>query len=381
MVQQHGWTEDRLSHITDLFYRSLTDSQAWQSALDALTALFPNGKGVLLIHDAAASRGAFALASGIDPATNALYNAYYNTVNSWMPGAAARPVGVGVRAEHMLLRQQLLRTEFYADWLRPQGIITGVGLTVSRQRNRSFLLSICGADADHESWNAGAGLLSALNPHLSRIVEMHRLAGASGLDESRVDPLLAATDSALLAVGDGRRLLWSNAPGARLADTGEIVRIAPDGSVRLLQPEANDLLGRMLAGSWLDDALPRSASFGMRTAGGKRFRIDLANASRSPLERHLRGACAFVLARREPMRRADLPGEMRIRFGLTPREIDIAVALGEGRSIASIAEGLSLAKETVRVHVKSIFAKLGVRRQSEVVSTVYGLLVGDDGGG
>ena len=81
------------------------------------------------------------------------------------------------------------------------------------------------------------------------------------------------------------------------------------------------------------------------------------------------------------MRRADLPGEMRIRFGLTPRETDIAVALGGGRSIASIAEGLSLAKETVRVHVKSIFAKLGVRRQSEVVSTVYGLLVGDDGGG
>jgi DNA-binding CsgD family transcriptional regulator len=50
-------------------------------------------------------------------------------------------------------------------------------------------------------------------------------------------------------------------------------------------------------------------------------------------------------------------------YGLTPRESQVAVLLGEGAGPASIAHSLQLGLGTVRNHLKSIFLKTGSRTQ------------------
>jgi DNA-binding CsgD family transcriptional regulator len=54
-------------------------------------------------------------------------------------------------------------------------------------------------------------------------------------------------------------------------------------------------------------------------------------------------------------------------FGLTAGEIHVAERLLTGRTPAEIAEDLALAMSTVRSHLKSIFAKTGTSRQSDLV--------------
>lgn len=59
---------------------------------------------------------------------------------------------------------------------------------------------------------------------------------------------------------------------------------------------------------------------------------------------------------------------LRELFDLTPRESGVAVALTQGKSLGHIAGDLQISQETVRVHLRNIFAKTGTARQGELIS-------------
>jgi DNA-binding NarL/FixJ family response regulator len=61
--------------------------------------------------------------------------------------------------------------------------------------------------------------------------------------------------------------------------------------------------------------------------------------------------------------------EMRERAGLTPRERDVLLLLGEGLDPTAIARELIMSIHTARGHVKNIMMKLGVHSQLEAVVT------------
>ena len=52
---------------------------------------------------------------------------------------------------------------------------------------------------------------------------------------------------------------------------------------------------------------------------------------------------------------------------LTPREREVLVLIGIGRSNAEIAEELVLGEGTVKTHVGHVFAKLGLRDRAAAV--------------
>jgi DNA-binding CsgD family transcriptional regulator len=70
-------------------------------------------------------------------------------------------------------------------------------------------------------------------------------------------------------------------------------------------------------------------------------------------------------------------------YGLTPAEARVADAIADGLSLAEIAERFGVARGTVKNQLKEVFAKVGVRRQAELVRAVSRLtpLSDDERGG
>ena len=58
------------------------------------------------------------------------------------------------------------------------------------------------------------------------------------------------------------------------------------------------------------------------------------------------------------------------RFDLTPRERDVFVLIARGRTLGVISRELNIAEGTARTHMGHIYAKLGVRRQQELIDLV-----------
>jgi DNA-binding CsgD family transcriptional regulator len=59
---------------------------------------------------------------------------------------------------------------------------------------------------------------------------------------------------------------------------------------------------------------------------------------------------------------------LRRCFGLSAAEVKLALGLANGKSLEELAEGLAITKDTARHQLKSVFLKLDVHRQSELVA-------------
>ena len=60
-------------------------------------------------------------------------------------------------------------------------------------------------------------------------------------------------------------------------------------------------------------------------------------------------------------------------LGLTPAESRVAVALATGQTVAGIAHAQGCAESTVRTHLKRLYRKQGIRRQTELVRRLLSL--------
>jgi len=71
----------------------------------------------------------------------------------------------------------------------------------------------------------------------------------------------------------------------------------------------------------------------------------------------------------DPAECAD-PGEVRVRFGLTRREAEVAVLLARRRSNPEVAEALGISLATARHHVEAVLRKLGVGSRNGVAAAL-----------
>ncbi|HEX7036337.1 MAG TPA: helix-turn-helix transcriptional regulator [Pseudomonadales bacterium] len=85
-------------------------------------------------------------------------------------------------------------------------------------------------------------------------------------------------------------------------------------------------------------------------------------------------ARAVVVVRGPLGEPSDLAEALRGAWGLTRAEADVALMLARGRSTAEIAEARDVSVGTVRIQSKSIYAKVGVKRQAELGARLRPLL-------
>jgi len=63
-----------------------------------------------------------------------------------------------------------------------------------------------------------------------------------------------------------------------------------------------------------------------------------------------------------------------MRLGLTAAEVEVCACLVGGAALSAIAKARAVGAETIRSQAKSIYAKLGVRGQSELAARFVGML-------
>ena len=100
---------------------------------------------------------------------------------------------------------------------------------------------------------------------------------------------------------------------------------------------------------------------------GRRLREILV--SHNPAIKAKVAVLAAVVQRRDHDRRIWI-SEL---YGLTPTEARLAVHVADGGAVAAFASENGVAVGTVRTHLKAVFAKTGIHRQSDLVRLIVGL--------
>ncbi|MDQ2803309.1 MAG: helix-turn-helix transcriptional regulator [Pseudomonadota bacterium] len=266
------------------------------------------------------------------------YTDYYHTVDVLVhEGARREPElrGRVLRERDIVDEATWLGSEGYNDFCAPNGIgqILTAPLARMQQQRLPPILSFFRPPNAALFPDQSVKVLQRLLPHLRRAVRLRTtIAGQLAAVPGWVMALLEQVPFGIFLLDRNGRVLHANAVG-RITG-GELLIPRPSGA------------------AWLMSACPLSlASTGLFGEGACR---------------------AWVCVTDPTANRPDLARRLGALFGLTLAEQRIAVALLQGLSPAEVAEGHAVSLPTVRTQIQSIFGKLGVRRQSEMVRVIAG---------
>jgi len=207
--------------------------------------------------------------------------------------------------------------------------------------------------------------LEAVKTQVERLFNQATVYGATSLDE--VLSLASGQDTKFDVF-----LIDFHMPGMSLEMISTLVRDYPDTPVAIISgtAEARDVRASIRAGA---------RGFIPKTATGKYFALAiellLAGGSSVPTD--------ILRAQEAPAADSD-DGEDNTASGaaqpkwpvsLTARELEVLKGVARGLSNKEIGRELNLAEVTIKLHLRSVFRKIGVRNRAEaaVLATQFGL--------
>jgi DNA-binding CsgD family transcriptional regulator/PAS domain-containing protein len=359
--------------LIELVYAGVTDQSAWQEALRRLQQIFAAEVVLLARHDVAAKSGACIRQIGMDPVLVGRYEPEFAQQNPWMQAERLYRVHSVVAGEDVVRNADLVKTDFYQHYLRPQRLLHRMCGVICRRGPEFWYITAARQPRQPVFDARDAQRLAGLLPHVERALELSwKFARERSAREALLDVLdqlptaiivvdaeahpvminLAAEN--VLAMGDGmllkrRRLeaLW-HAERARLAQLIASA-CAPDG----------------------DTAAPGGHLMVSRPSGLRPFLVMVSSLPRAYRDRAGQQGRLAAVVIKDPQAQlhASAAGRREIAelYELTRAEERLLHAILDGRGLFEAAEQLGVSRNTARTHMKRIYAKTGTRRQAELV--------------
>jgi DNA-binding CsgD family transcriptional regulator len=203
---------------------------------------------------------------------------------------------------------------------------------------------------------------AAIQEALPRLLPADRPAAVADLVEAQLAAGdLAGAEAALAGAGAGGAWLGIAVAGVRLARGDAVGAVAAAGAARDAAGELPLLLARarLVEGRALAATGDRAGALTALTAAEEAFSGFGARRWRDEATRELRRLGRRVV---RPAESGDGP--------LTAREREIADLVAAGRTNREIAAQLVLSTRTIEAHLRTIYAKLGVRSRVELTRAV-----------
>ncbi|MGE3841818.1 MAG: helix-turn-helix transcriptional regulator [Vicinamibacterales bacterium] len=367
---------DTLLRLIDLVYRTALDVRAWEPFTHAFSdALGSVATGLAMVQQGGDDeRGEVSIWSG-DPEYAKSFNEYYypyHPYNDWVweyfvPGR----IGLG---QAMCADEDVVKTRFYNEWMRPQDIFHGMLIPCIGEPGSVVGVGTYRARSTGPFGDREVQFVRQLVPHMTRALEISR---RIHLQERK-----AATLAEILEYGP-HAVVVTDARGAvrHMNDRARVILDRRDG-LQLHQGAlqagraADSRALRTLIGS---AATAVTGEAGVRNYGGS---LSVARPSgRTPLRLIVfalrpsldptgmgaaeRSVALFI----DDPEGASICDENRLQaiYGLTPGQARLAVALAKGQSLAEAVEVLGVSMNTVKTHLRAIFDKTETRRQADLV--------------
>ena len=191
--------------------------------------------------------------------------------------------------------------------------------------------------------------------------------------------MFGSQESPVIIIDTQGRVVASNRRGSELLNTGEFVQRRGDLFVCADEASDSNLRSAIRAARQAADdshhLISAAEGAGARRITGRRQLgvsvSTLASAARDPAS-----SLTLLTFKHVPQSNLDLAGNAMQCFGLTTAQAKVAAELASGKTIKQIAFYSGVSVNTVRHHVKAIFAKTGTNRQVELVQVLGRMVQG-----
>lgn len=359
---------DRAAEIIREIYATAFEQTPWTQPLEKASKLI-GATGSQSMAFLPPEAGGFWGSNNLPDDVVARYMSEVDVVDVWFHEMLRRypngvPTGFVYQSDELVLRSNVVRTRFHADYLIPCDIGCNLGIIVANQNDPGLTqtaISFYRPVGGRAFSQSDAHLIASLHPHLLQALRM-RLSMSQQI--SQLGSLaLEACNTAVAVVSKSRNILFANPAAENLLSRRNL-----KGSSRRLSSQSPIVNGCM------EKAIESCASFRFEVAVPHVFRLCgppgagvLARVAPIPGSAIPHSGAALAFISEEGATPADLPAIAAQAYALTPAETELVRGLLTGASPEEVAQQRSVALPTVKAQLRSVFAKTGVRRQSDLM--------------
>ncbi len=359
-------------------YDAAVDPDRWHEVLEQLVGVVGASVGSLFLQE---TRSAHPLEVcsyvGYEQPFIDQYLEHYGKISPWLPNATQLEAGTIRTAASFAPRHELEKTEFFADWLRPQDLVDGVTGIVARDRHRNMLLTVLHSGRARLDEKQSVWLFEFLMPHLQRAVRVGQHLSHLNADHRALEAGLDQLRVGVIVVRENAKVIFQNRMAERLIRSADAFRVRRNRLRAATVSETgklHDLIRSALNPQGGRFAVATGVMTLSRTSDAKPLQLLVA-----PLGEQVawpwgkqRSAAIFAV---DPERPAGLRGPtLELLYGLTPAEARMAATLRNVHGdLARAAEEMGITRGSARQYLKNVFAKTNTHRQPELIELLSGL--------
>lgn len=356
-------------------YDAAVDPDCWQPFLKGFADVTSSEAAALFLRED--NRSLLLDASfGIAPEDRLSYAAHYAALNVWQSRLTRQfEPGVVRNSADACPDAELLKTDFYNGWLRPQRLFYGYGGTILKSHSVSTNITAMRSRNRGAYDQAEVQLLQTLMLHLQKALELHRRVII--LQEKRNASIesLNLLSTGFILVDRSAHVLFTNHAARRIIDQNDGLSIRLSGLTASLSDETAKIQ-KLAHEAWIrvpsnGSPSPSGSVAVSRPSGRRRFSLLVVPLPRNESEPRLFAgidlpAAAILISDPEGETVPDTTA-LRQSFGLTPAEANLASILMAGKSLKQAMDQLRISMNTAKTQLKAIFSKTGTSRQGELI--------------
>jgi DNA-binding CsgD family transcriptional regulator len=356
----------------DQLYAAPMESSLWVPVMEQFADLL-GGNGAWLSRLSVADGTGTGIIARIDPDKPNLYLAHFAGVNPFSnepdPVGHVRNWSPRIRLfSDWLPREDVDRTEYYNDFLRPQDVYCSMMIGLAAEGVETCALSV---NRSHRAGDFGSrdmAIAERFHPHWRRAFKLaSRLALGKNVRNDMVAMLDGVGHGIVLVEADGQ-VRHANAHAGRLLGEGSGLRMKRGRMSAAIPTEARRLDRLIFEATRTDGAMRKGGSMVARNpTTGASLAVSVDPLPNQPASVFHSGRLAIICLM-DPHARVGLSVDrLQQMFALTPAEARVALALLDGSSPREAADQLGVRYQTVRNQLQSLYQKTMTSRQAELV--------------
>lgn len=362
----------QLDTLISAVYQGITETPPWQTALEQLRKHVKGGVATLMLRPPSPESTGVAINTGhVDQRATESYETHFFAVDPFVK----LPDGHVASAEEIVGEEEWLASDMYQLYLEPLNIRHMLGTEIHTEEGIECRLRVTRGPNREPFSEHDKNVMRVMLPHLRHAIQLHakmdyleceRQVYSGAMNRMLLGMVSFGTDRSIMEINQEATRILSEKDG--LWRTGNTLKAAN----RSENQELQRLIREAIDGGASDSSTPLTEATSItRQFDRGRLGIVVRSIPMGPWsESTQRPAAALFM--RDPDYNSPEPSEDVVRrvFGLTRMEAALAVLLARGQSLDDAAESLGVRRNTARTHLRSIFGKTGVSRQTMLVRMI-----------
>ena len=356
----------------DRLYAAAIQPELWAGVIESFADMVGGGSAWLSRLSIVDGSGSAVIAR-IDPAMPALYLDHFAAINplnnvadpaayitDWRPKV--------LTDDDWMPKADLLRTEFYNDFMRPQDVYSTMMIRLALNDTEVSVLNV--NRSERNECFAGCDLERArrLHPHLVRAFSLGQKMIARESHAAGLGAVFDNSAAGLFLLDGEARVRRLNGAGEALVAAGKGLRIQRGMLLAVGAVNTAHLHALIRQAASAEPTLRTGGSISLLTNGnGPPLSVSVMPVRAPILPVFVHEPCVLVCA--NDVESSPVLPERRLRelFALSAAEARVAAAVLRGETPREAAARLGVSVHTVNNQLASIFQKTGVNRQSALV--------------